>query len=38
MTFLWPEMLWFMLALPLLLGAYIWVLRRKKKRRFATPA
>src|SRR5687767_15612621 len=31
MTFLWPEMLWFMLALPLLLGAYIWVLQRKKK-------
>jgi Ca-activated chloride channel family protein len=31
MTFLWPEMLWFMLALPLLLGAYLWVLRRKKK-------
>ena len=31
MTFLWPEMLWFMLALPMLLGAYIWVLRRKKK-------
>jgi Ca-activated chloride channel homolog len=31
MTFLWPEMLWFMLALPLLLGAYLWVLQRKKK-------
>jgi Ca-activated chloride channel homolog len=31
MTFLWPEMLWFMLALPLLLGAYVWVLQRKKK-------
>jgi Ca-activated chloride channel family protein len=30
-TFLWPEMLWFMLALPLLLAAYIWVLQRKKK-------
>ena len=28
MTFLWPEMLWFYLALPLLVGAYILVLRR----------
>jgi Ca-activated chloride channel homolog len=31
MTFLWPEMLWFYLALPLLVGAYVLVLRRKKK-------
>jgi Ca-activated chloride channel family protein len=31
MSFVWPEMLWMMLALPLLLGAYILVLRRKKK-------
>jgi Ca-activated chloride channel family protein len=31
MTFVWPEMLWLMLALPLLLAAYILVLRRKKK-------
>jgi Ca-activated chloride channel family protein len=31
MTFLWPEALWLYLALPLLLGAYLWVLRRKKK-------
>ena len=31
MTFLWPEMLWFMLVLPLLLGAYLWILQRKKK-------
>jgi len=31
MTFLWPEMLWLMLALPLLLAAYVLVLRRKKK-------
>ena len=31
MTFLWPEALWLMLALPLLLLAYIWVLRRRKK-------
>ena len=31
MTFLWPEMLWLMVVLPLLLAAYIMVLRRKKK-------
>ena len=31
MTFAWPEMLWFMLVLPLLLGAYLWFLQRKKK-------
>jgi Ca-activated chloride channel family protein len=30
-TFLWPEMLWLYLALPLLVGAYLLVLRRKKK-------
>src|SRR3954465_8551031 len=31
MTFLWPELLWLLLALPVLIGAYVWVLRRKKK-------
>ena len=31
MTFAWPEMLWLMLVLPLLLAAYLLVLRRKKK-------
>jgi Ca-activated chloride channel family protein len=31
MTFLWPELLWLLLLLPLLVGAYVWVLRRKKK-------
>ena len=31
MTFLWPEALWLMLALPLLLLTYVWVLRRRKK-------
>jgi Ca-activated chloride channel homolog len=31
MTFQWPEMLWLMLVLPLLLAAYVFVLRRKKK-------
>ena len=31
MTFLWPQFLWLMLALPLLILAYLWLLRRKKK-------
>ena len=31
MTFQWPEMLWLLLVLPLLLAAYVLVLRRKKK-------
>jgi Ca-activated chloride channel family protein len=31
MKFLWPEMFWSLLALPLLIGFYIMLLRRKKK-------
>jgi Ca-activated chloride channel homolog len=31
MSFIWPELLWFLLALPLLALAYFLVLRRKKK-------
>ena len=31
MNFLWPEFLWLLLALPLLVLAYLWLLRRKKK-------
>ena len=31
MTFLWPHFLWLMLALPLLVVVYVWLLRRKKK-------
>lgn len=31
MTFLWPQFLWLMLALPLLVAVYVWLLRRKKK-------
>ncbi|MBC5765277.1 VWA domain-containing protein [Ramlibacter albus] len=31
MNFLWPQNLWFLLALPLLVLAYLWLLRRKKK-------
>ena len=30
-TFIWPTMLWGLLALPLLVGAYFWLLRRRKK-------
>lgn len=30
-TFLWPQFLWLLLALPLLVGLYVWLLRRKKK-------
>ncbi len=29
--FLWPELLWLLLAIPLLLGAYVYALRRKKR-------
>lgn len=31
MTFLWPQFLWLLLTLPLLVAAYLWLLRRKKK-------
>ncbi|MBI2727046.1 MAG: VWA domain-containing protein [Polaromonas sp.] len=31
MTFLWPEFLWLLLVLPLLVLLYVWLLRRKKK-------
>ena len=31
MTFLWPQFLWLLLALPMLLLLYVWLLRRKKK-------
>jgi Ca-activated chloride channel family protein len=38
MTFLWPEMLWLLLVAPLLVAAYLWLLRRRKKNalRFAS--
>jgi Ca-activated chloride channel family protein len=37
-TFLWPEALWLLLALPVLVAAYVVVLRRRKKAalRYAT--
>ena len=31
MIFLWPEFLWLLMLLPLLVLLYIWLLRRKKK-------
>ena len=31
MNFLWPQFLWLLLALPLLVAVYVWLLRRKKK-------
>jgi Ca-activated chloride channel family protein len=31
MTFLWPEMLWLLLAAPVLVGIYVLALRRRKK-------
>ena len=31
MTFLWPEMLWLLATVPLLVGIYVLALRRKKK-------
>ena len=31
MTFMWPQFLWLLSALPLLVLLYVWLLRRKKK-------
>ncbi|SFB81015.1 Ca-activated chloride channel family protein [Polaromonas sp. OV174] len=31
MTFLWPQFLWLLLSIPLLVAVYVWLLRRKKK-------
>ena len=31
LTFIWPEMLWAMLAVPLLVAGYFWLLARRKK-------
>jgi Ca-activated chloride channel family protein len=31
MTFLWPEMLWLLLAVPASVGAYVWFLNRKRR-------
>ena len=39
-TFMWPMLLWLLLAVPLLVVIYVWLLRRKKKAsvRFASLA
>ncbi len=31
MSFLWPRLLWLLLALPMLAAAYLWLLHRKKQ-------
>ena len=31
MHFLWPQFLWLLLAVPLLVALYAWLMRRKKK-------
>ncbi|HVL37448.1 MAG TPA: BatA domain-containing protein, partial [Burkholderiales bacterium] len=31
MTFLWPELLWLSLGVPVLIGLYVWTLQRKRK-------
>ena len=31
LTFMWPQFLWLLLAVPLLVAVYFWLLRRKKK-------
>ncbi|MFZ9510663.1 MAG: VWA domain-containing protein, partial [Burkholderiaceae bacterium] len=31
MLFLWPSLLWLLLIVPMLVGAYVWLMRRRKK-------
>ena len=31
MRFLWSDLLWLLLSVPLLIGAYVYALRRRKK-------
>jgi Ca-activated chloride channel family protein len=31
MTFLWPELLWLLAAVPLAVAGYVWLLRRRKR-------
>jgi len=38
MTFLWPEMLLWLLAVPVLVGAYLWLLQRKKRQALRYPS
>ena len=30
-TFVWPQLLWLLLALPLLVLLYVWLMRRRKQ-------
>jgi len=36
-TFLWPELLWLLAAVPVLIGAYLALLRRKKQQMLRYP-
>jgi Ca-activated chloride channel family protein len=38
MRFLWPEMLWLLMALPILVAAYVYVLARRKKAALLYPS
>ena len=38
MVFLWPSLLWLLLAIPVLIGLYLWLLRRRKKVAVSYPA
>jgi Ca-activated chloride channel family protein len=31
MTFIWPEALWLLILAPVLVGLYVWILRRRKR-------
>ncbi len=31
MTFLWPDLLWLLALLPVLIGVYVWLMQRRKK-------
>ena len=30
-TFMWPQFLWLLLSIPVLVAVYVWLLKRKKK-------
>ena len=38
MTFIWPELLWLLLLIPLLVWGYAWILRRWKRARASSPS
>ena len=38
MKFIWPELLWFLLLVPLLVAAYVYVLRRKRREALRYPS